>query len=70
MTVEGSAQQQTRTRVQRTGDPLEGAHKPEEKSISATKGMLPKQEGYERTQECERTQEWWEGYDPGMDTGF
>ena len=64
MTVEGSAQQQTRTRVQRTGDPLEGAHKPEEKSISATKGMLPKQEGYERTQE------WWEGYDPGMDAGF
>lgn len=23
-----------------------------------------------RKKECERTQEWWEGYDPGMDSGF
>ncbi len=64
MAVEVSAQQ-TRTRVQRTGDPLEGALKPEEKSTSTTtKGRLCRGEGYERTQE------WWEGYDPGMDAGF
>jgi hypothetical protein len=64
MAVEVSAQQ-TRTRVKRTGEPFEGALKPEEKSTSATKGRLPREEGYE-----ERTQEWWEGYDPGMDAGF
>jgi len=23
-----------------------------------------------RKKEYERTQEWWEGYDPGMDSGF
>ncbi len=65
MAVEVSAQQQTRTRVERTGEPFEGALKPEGKSTSATKGRrLPREEGYERTQE------WWEGYDPGMDAGF
>ncbi len=65
MAVEVLAQQQTRTRVERTGEPFEGALKSEEKSTSATtKGGLPRGQGYERTQE------WWEGYDPGMDVGF
>lgn len=56
--------QQTRTRIeQRPGKPFEGALESEEKSISA-KDRLPREEGYERTQE------WWEGYDPGMDADF
>jgi hypothetical protein len=64
MAVEVSAQH-TRTRLERTGEPFEGALEAEGKSTSATKGRrLPREEG------CERTQEWWEGYDPGMDAGF
>ena len=57
--------QQTRTRVERTGEPFEGALKEcAEKSTSAKGRLLPREEG------CERTQEWWEGYDPGMDADF
>ncbi len=64
MAVEVLAQQR-RTRVERAGEPFEGAlKKPEEKGTSATKGGLPREQGYERTQE------WWEGYDPGMDVDF
>jgi hypothetical protein len=63
--VEVLALQQTRTRVERTGEPFEGMLESEEKGTSATtKGELLKDQGYERTQE------WWEGYDPGMDVDF
>jgi hypothetical protein len=72
MAVEVLAQQ-TRTRAERTRKPFEGALKSEEKSTSAKgrlsrEGVAPtrasRREGYERTQE------WWEGYDPGMDVDF
>jgi hypothetical protein len=70
--------QQTGSRAERTGEPFEGALKSEEKSIqeksTSAKGRLPRagvaptrasrEKGYERTQE------WWEGYDPGMDVDF
>ena len=61
-------------RTERTWEPFQRALKAQEKSTSA-KGRLAEEdvaparasgkEGYE-----ERTQEWWEGYDPGMDAGF
>jgi hypothetical protein len=57
--------QQTRTRVERTGEPFEGALKKSEEKSTSAKGRLPREEGYE-----ERTQKWWEGYDPGMDVDF
>ena len=59
---------------QRTRDPSERTFKAREKSASA-KGKLigedvtpAKAAGKELYEE--RTQEWWEGYDPGMDAGF
>ena len=64
MAVEVLAQQQTRTRVERTGEPFDGALKKSEEKSTSAKERLPREEGYERTQE------WWEGYDPGMDIGF
>ncbi len=65
MAVEVLAQQ-TRTHVEQRGEPFQEAlKKSEEKSTSAKGRGLPKEEGYERT-----TQEWWEGYDPGMDVDF
>jgi hypothetical protein len=72
MAVEVLAQQ-TRTRAERTGEPFEGALKSQEKSTSA-KSRLPR-EGVaptraSREEGYERTQEWWEGYDPGMDVNF
>ena len=61
------------SRVGPSGEPFEGSLKTKEKGTSA-KGRLTgeddaltmaySKEGYERTQE------WWEGYDPGMDGGF
>ena len=65
--------QQTRTRAEQTGEPFEGALKSEEKSTSV-KGRLPR-EGVapvrdSRKEGYERTQEWWEDYDPGMDVDF
>jgi hypothetical protein len=65
--------QQTGTRAERTGEQFEGALKSEEKSTSA-KVRLPR-EGVAPTRASrekgyERTQEWWEGYDPGMDVDF
>ncbi len=61
-------------RAERTWEPFERALKAQEKSTSAKGGITGEdvasvrasgKEGYE-----ERTQEWWEGYDPGMDPDF
>ena len=60
-------------RAERTRGPSERTFKAREKSASA-KGKLtgedvtPTKAGKELYEE--RTQEWWEGYDPGMDAGF
>jgi hypothetical protein len=60
-------------RAERTRDPSERTFKAREKSASA-KGKLtgedvtPTKAGKELYEE--RTQEWWEGYDPGMDADF
>ena len=70
--------QQTGSRAERTGEPYVGALKSEEKSIqeksTSAKSRLPR-EGFAptrtpREEGYERTQEWWEGYDPGMDVNF
>ena len=49
--------------IRTTGEPYRGAFEAEEKSTSA-EGRASSKEEYNRTQE------WWEGYDPGMDVGF
>lgn len=60
-------------RLQRSGEPFEGALKAQEKSTSA-EGRPTKEDvlsvGASSKEENERTQEWWEGYDPGMDASF
>jgi hypothetical protein len=55
--------QEAGTRAIRTGEPFRGALEAEEKSTSAEGRASSKGE-------YKRTQEWWEGYDPGMDVGF
>jgi hypothetical protein len=69
---------QTRIRAERTGEPFEEALKSAAKSTqvksTSAKGRLPR-EGVaptraSREERYERTQEWWEGYDPGMDVDF
>jgi hypothetical protein len=63
-------------RFQRSGEPFEGAlKKAQEESNSAEQGRQTKEEvlsvGVSSKDESEeRTQEWWEGYDPGMDASF
>jgi len=45
----------------------------EEKSTSVEGTLIREDIASSRTsrkKEYERTQEWWEGYDPGMDSGF
>jgi hypothetical protein len=56
-----------------SGEPFEGPLKPKEKGTSA-KGRLSGEDdasamAYGKEGD-EHTQEWWEGYDPGMDVGF
>jgi hypothetical protein len=61
-------------RAEQTQDPFERALKAKEKSALANCRLtgedvaLAKASGKEAYEE--RTQEWWEGYDPGMDAGF
>jgi hypothetical protein len=60
-------------RLQRSGEPFEGALKAQEESTSA-EGRPTKEDvlsvGASSKEENERSQEWWEGYDPGMDASF
>ena len=61
-------------RAERTRDPSERAFKAREKSALA-KGKLTGEDvtpakAADKELYEERTQEWWEGYDPGMDAGF
>jgi hypothetical protein len=59
--------------AERTWEPLERALKAEEKSTSAKARLTVEDVVSARTsskEENERTQEWWEGYDPGMDASF
>jgi hypothetical protein len=60
-------------RLQRSGEHFEGALKAQEESTSA-EGRLTEEDvlsvGASGKEENEHTQEWWEGYDPGMDASF
>ena len=59
--------------LERSGEPSEGALKAQEESTSV-EGRLTREDalsvGASSKEENERTQEWWEGYDPGMDASF
>jgi hypothetical protein len=59
--------------LERSGEPSEGALKAQEESTSV-EGRLTREDalsvGASSKEENERPQEWWEGYDPGMDAGF
>jgi hypothetical protein len=65
-------------RLQRSGERLEGALGAQQESTSAAEKGRPTQEdalsigafSSSKEENEERTQEWWEGYDPGMDVGF
>ena len=61
--VEILARQKAGIRAIQTVEPFTGALEAEEKGTSA-EGRASSEEEYKRTQE------WWEGYDPGMDIGF
>jgi hypothetical protein len=60
-------------RLERSVEPSEGALKAQEESTSV-EGRLTSEDalsvGTSSKEENERTQEWWEGYDPGMDASF
>ena len=62
--------------LQRSGERLEEALGAQEESTSAAEKGRPRQEdalsigASSKEENEERTQEWWEGYDPGMDIGF
>jgi hypothetical protein len=60
--------------AERTWEPRERALKAEEKSTSAKARLTVEDVASARTSSKEaheeRTQEWWEGYDPGMDASF
>ena len=60
-------------RLERRWEPFEGALKAQEERTSA-EGRLTKEGvlsvGASSKEEDQRTQEWWEGYDPGMDASF
>ena len=56
-----------------SGELFEGALKAQEES-TLVEGRLTREDvlsvGASSKEEDERTQEWWEGYDPGMDASF
>jgi hypothetical protein len=60
--------------LERRGEPFEGALKAQEERTSA-EGRLTKEDvlsvgASSSKEEDQHTQEWWEGYDPGMDASF
>jgi len=61
--VEISARQKAGIRAIQSVEPFTGVLETEKKSTSAKSRASSKEE-------YEHTQEWWEGYDPGMDAGF
>ena len=74
MGIEILARNKEGPRLERSGEPSEGALKAQEESTSV-EGRLTREEdalsvGASSKEENERTQEWWEGYDPGMDASF
>jgi hypothetical protein len=61
--------------LQRSGERLEGALGAQEESTSAEKGRPTQEDALSigassKEENEERTQEWWEGYDPGMDANL
>jgi hypothetical protein len=74
MGIELFARYEEGTRFGRSGKPFEGPLAAQQESASAQEGRLTREAVLSiRTsikEEDERTQEWWEGYDPGMDPGF
>ena len=73
MGIEILARNKERPRLERSGEPSEGALKAQEESTSV-EGRLTREDalsvGASGKEENERTQESWEGYDPGMDASF
>ena len=73
MGIEILARNKEGPRLERSGEPSEGALKAQEESTSV-EGRLTREDalsvGASSKEENERTQEWWEGYDPGMDASF
>ena len=73
MGIEILARNKEGPRLERSGEPSEGALKAQEESTSV-EGRLTREDalsvGASGKEENERTQESWEGYDPGMDASF
>ena len=73
MGIEIVARNKEGPRLERSGEPSEGALKAQEESTSV-EGRLTREDalsvGASGKEENERTQESWEGYDPGMDASF
>ena len=73
MGIEILARNKEGPRLERSVEPSEGALKAQEESTSV-EGRLTSEDalsvGTSSKEENERTQEWWEGYDPGMDASF
>jgi hypothetical protein len=60
-------------RIEPPGEPFEGPLKAEEKSTSVEGRLTGEHDASSKASKKEgdeRTKEWWEGYDPGMDVSF
>jgi hypothetical protein len=74
MRIEILARNKEGPRLERSGKPSEGGALKAQEESTSVEGRLTREDalsvGASSKEENERTQEWWEGYDPGMDASF
>jgi hypothetical protein len=74
MGIEILARKKEGPSLERSGEPSEGGELKAQEESTSLEGRLTREDalsvGASSKEENERTQEWWEGYDPGMDASF